>query len=276
MQKIALIFVMVMVNCYGLFAQKDKMKDPDYVNYYITIPPIQGDGFSIQFDDIVSKMGYIKLKIKIYNNSNDYIVFKPYESIFRLAQGEFTGKDKIMIIKPHDNEWKVLDMKGDGRCLVDSFIILLKGLYRFSSQDVVQFAPNFQLPPSLNTFATGAFVCNLLAQKKETQETWVKFICTYTGENAGLIDPNKAVIKLENNQEFANGKSNAKPTVLFKGEEDKFTLYFYVPASITDMQFANMQVVWRNTFVDCPVNSIDPIKVNFVIDKGLTIGKNKY
>ena len=64
--------------------------------------------------------------------------------------------------------------------------------------------------------------------------------------------------------------------MLFKGEEDKFTLYFYVPATVTDMQFANMQVVWKNTFVDCPVSSIDPIKINFAIDRGFTIGKNKY
>ena len=276
MKKIVLLFVIVIVSCYGLFAQKDKMKDPDYVNYYIVIPPIQGDGFSIQFDDIVSKMGYIKLKIRIFNNSNDYIIFKPYESIFKLAQGEFNGKDKIMIIKPHENESKVLDIKGDNKCLVDSFILLIKGLYRFSPQDVVQFTPNFQIPPSLNTFTNGSFTCTLLAQKKETQETWVKFGCTYIGENAGLIDPNKAVIKLENNQEFANGKSNAKASVLFKGEEDKFTLYFYVPATVTDMQFANMQVVWKNTFVDCPVSSIDPIKINFAIDRGFTIGKNKY
>jgi hypothetical protein len=164
-------------------------------------------------------------------------------------------------------------MKGDCKCIVDSFILLIKGLFRFSPQDVVLFTPNFQIPTSLNTFTNDSFTGTLLANKKET---WGKFGCMYLGENTGLIDPNKAAIKLENNQEFANSKSNAKPSVLFKGDEDKFTLYFYVPASITDMQFANMQVVWRNTFVDCPVSSIDPIKVHFVIDRSLTIGKNKH
>jgi len=55
----------------------------------------------------------------------------------------------------------------------------------------MQAAPDFPLPATLNEFTVGSFTCIMTNVKKETAETAVKFKCTYNGEDAGLIDPNK-------------------------------------------------------------------------------------
>lgn len=275
MKKFVLLLCLFVFGTFLLFAQKGKPKDPNYTNYYREIPPIVTEAITITFEDVISKAGYCKLKIRIKNNTNDYILYKPNESSFRLPQGEFQCTDKPLLIKPLDSDFKVLDIKDNGRCLVDSFSLIIRGLYRFSANEVVMMAPNFILPPSANTFNAGPFQCTMLDIKKETQETWVRFNCNYTGDNAGIIDPNKAAVKLETGQEFANGKSNMKQSVLFKGENDKFSLFFNVPPSIVDMQFANMQIDWKNTFLDSRLITLVPKQADFFIDRGKTQGKNK-
>ena len=294
MKKFILLVSLIISGSLMLFAQNDKSKDPNFTNYYKEVAPIITDALTISFEDIVSKSGYCKLKVRIKNNTNDYILFKPTESSFKLPQGEFQCADKMntssaidrglklldiredgfVVIPPLESGSKVLNIKGDGNCLVNSFTLQLNGLYRFSAKDDVQSAQNFNLPASVNTFNSGPFQCTLSGIKKETKETWVKFECKYTGEEAGIIDPNKSVASPENGQEFANGKSHLKQVVLFKGESDKFTLYFYIPVSVADMKTANMQIAWKNTFLDSKINPLPSQKVLFEIDPGKTEGKN--
>lgn len=275
MKKVLLITSLIISISFSIFAQNDKPKDPNYTNYYKEIPPIVTDACIITFEDVVSKMGYCKLKIRIKNTTTDYILFRSTESAFKLPQGDFSCTNKPLVIKPLDSDFKVLDIKADGKCLVDSFALLIRGIYRFSSTEEVQPTPNFNLPPSANTFNNSAFQCTMLNIKKETQETWVKFDCKYLGDNAGIIDPNKTVVRLETGQEFANGRSNMKQVVLFKGETDKFSLFFNVPATIANMQLANMQIAWKNAFLDSPMTLYVPQTVSFVIDSSKTQAKNK-
>jgi hypothetical protein len=296
MKKFVLLFCIIISGSFMLFAQREKPRDPNFTNYYKDVAPITTDAITISFEDVVAKSGYCKLKVRIKNNTNDYILFKTNECSFILPQGEYQcnerlkksnsaldkslhaidiRSDGIILIPPLESGYRVLDIKGDGEYLVESFTLQLKGLYRFSATDEVLSAPNFNLPASANTFTTGPFQCTLTGTKKETKETWTRFECTYTGDEAGIIDPNKTVVRIENGQEFANGKSHLKQNVLLKGETDKFTLFFYVPASVVDMQFANMQIVWKNTFLDSKISPLTSHKVTFVIDPGKTQGKNK-
>jgi hypothetical protein len=275
MKKLILtVFVLSILSLNG-FAQKDKTKIPDYTNYYLDVPSIQTDEVTISFEDVVSKMGYCKLKIRIKNNTPDYILYKCNESVFNLDKDGYQPSDKDIIIKPFESDSKVLDVKGNGKCLVDSFILLVNGLYRFSALNEIQPTSYFFLPPSVNTFAAGTIACTMTDIKKETQETWVRFSCHYSGENAGIIDADKAVARLENGQEFAVSRPRLKPSILMKGESDKISLYFSIPANIGDMQFANMQIDWKNTFIDSKFITLPSIPVKFNIDTVKTQTKNK-
>jgi len=63
--------------------------------------------------------------------------------------------------------------------------------------------------------------------------------------------------------------------MLADGESDKFNYYYEIPASIVDMQFANMQVVWKDTFRESEIVPMSAQSVEMVIDPGMTDGKNK-
>ena len=54
----------------------------------------------------------------------------------------------------------------------------------------------------------------------------------------------------------------------------KIKAVFKVPAKITDMQFANMEIDWKNTFTESKLVPIALPAQNFEIDPGMTEGKN--
>ena len=110
---------------------------------------------------------------------------------------------------------------------------------------------------------------------KKTDLTAVKFECTYKGGAFGIIDPSKVSVRMSNGQEFANSMRKEKKHLLERGEKKKFTLYFDVPANVEDMQFANMEIVWNECFVESKAEEFEIPTVNFEFDPGMTAGKNK-
>jgi hypothetical protein len=171
----------------------------------------------------------------------------------------------------------VIDVKTDGfNANVDRFELLVKGLYLISSSAKSVSAPNFALPPKANDFKVGSqFECNLVKLDKETKATIADFDCKYTGENVGMIQPFKPSVKLENGQEFATSNSKAKTYMLYKGDVQKIRLDFRVPGKITDMQFANMEILWKETFKDAKATQLAEQTIKLEMDRGLTEGKNK-
>jgi hypothetical protein len=258
-----------------LFAQKAQPKKAEYTNYYMDLPPIITDGVIISFEEIVSKTDFIKLKINFKNTTADYFVFKPQESVIKLPQGDFQCIDKQILIPPFESNFKVLDIKSDGKCLVDSFSLLFMGLYKFTPSQLMMYVPNFILSTTNIAFNIGSFQCNMQNLNKQSQETAIKFECNYFGDKVGVIDPNKAMAALDNGQLFPNGKPNMKQIVLFKGDNEKFTLYYYIPSTVADMQTANMQIDWKNTFTESDLIILPPKNINFMIDKVKTKAKNK-
>ncbi|HSY62388.1 MAG TPA: hypothetical protein VK796_10950 [Cytophaga sp.] len=251
-----------------------KKADPDHTNYYkpvtVVLPAIKIDVL-----DVVSKIDYVKFKIKLINTTNDYILYKPQESNFIIEGNEYKPEDKKpVLIQPLDNASRTIDAKGNGSNLhTDNFSFNLDGLYKVVPTGTVN-APNFILPPSVNQFVAGDFTVEMISISKKTQETAVKFKVTYTGEGMGIVDPKKLGVKIESGQIFANEKRD-KSIVLGKGESDTFIALFHIEGKIADMQFANMEIVWNDTFKHAELKKIDGTTLNLVLDPGLTAGKNK-
>lgn len=263
---------------------KDNKNNPDYKFFYKE-QTIETDQATFTLEDLVSRMDYSKLKIRIKNKTNDYLLFKPSECAFKYDGGKsFNSVEKTtpfspkqVVIEPNETETKVLEIKTEGfNTNVDQFDLVIKGLYQVSSSAKVMQAPNFALPAKTNDFKAGSqFECNLVKLEKETKATVAEFECKYTGEDMGMIQPFKAVIKLENGQEFATTSTKVKTFLLSKGDVQKIKLEFRVPAKTADMQFANMDIVWKETFRDAKATALPAKDVKVTLDPGLTEGKNK-
>ncbi|MFA5770828.1 MAG: hypothetical protein WC894_05045 [Patescibacteria group bacterium] len=264
-------------------SQTNNDNNPKHINCYKIPEPIKTGDVTISFDDAVSKMDYVKLKVKITNNTADYIMFNPSECIFEYKEAidkepikkPAKNKEKFILIKPYDKTSKIIETSGDINFHKDSFELKINGLYKVSSKGNAVNAPDYQLPVTTNKFDAGNFSLNMTNLVKETKITEIEFKCIYNGNGVGIIEPSRVVIKLQNGQEFATTNLDAKTILLEKGEDDKFFLTFKIPAKITDMQFATMFLTWKLTFAESTKDAIPISTFKFKIDEELTAVKNK-
>lgn len=258
---------------WNTFAQKSKT-DPDHTNYYAEVTT-ETNEVSIEIKDAVSRIEFSKFKIKLANKTTDYVVFKPKESTFKISGSDFSPNDRLLLLQPSDKGGRVLDIKGNGKNVhADDYQFVLAGLYKIKADAPSTDVANFKLPASVNDVTGGNFKIELLKISKETKETVAKFKVTYTGKGYGLVNPNKLGVKIDNGQEFANAKPQ-DAFLLAPGESDNFVALFTIPGKIADMQFANMEILWRNTFSESDLQKLEGTTIDIKLDEGKTTAKNK-
>ncbi|MBI4648632.1 MAG: hypothetical protein HY738_19115 [Bacteroidia bacterium] len=268
------IIILISINTILPAALTAQTVNPDYTNYYRIPAMIAEDDYSLKISDIVAKMDYAKMSVEITNKTTDYLRYKGDESVFIYKHGKYQDEKGPVLIKPMDNVTKTLKISGDTRFHVDTFSFEFNGLYRIPAKGNIIAAPDFQLPASMNEFDAGPFHVKCIKVKQETQETTAKFECTYKGDNIGIVNPASLAIRLQNGQEFANDDKKEDIEILEKGEDTKFTPSFHIPAKVTDMQFATMNIIWKDTFKEVKPQLYKSKTIQIELDAGMTQGKN--
>jgi hypothetical protein len=278
-QKALLSLCALLLASTQIYAQR-KVTDPKHENHY-AVQPIETDEVSVSFTDSHSQQEFTATKIKVANKTNDYILFKTNEATFKYEFGDFHPsvggffRSAKMTVLPKDSDTRVLKVTGGKNFHVENLTLDLSGFYRVAAEGKTQAAEDFKLPASVNEFKAGNFKCSLEKIKKETKETEVFFKCTYQGNDVGIVDATRITLKTENGQEYANDNKRAKIELLVPGEEITISAAYHVPGKVTDMQFANMLLVWKNTFMESKIVPITVGTASFTLDPGMTEAKNK-
>jgi hypothetical protein len=275
MRKITLLFTAVLIASVSLNAQKKKKLDPKYEHHFKVPAAITTDEFNLEFFNIQSQAEFCKLAVKITNNTNDFIVFDKVASKFNFDFGQFSDKKKDILIQPNDSKKKVLEANGHTAFQVEKFSIDFDGFSLVPIKGTVSEMEDFQVPASKNMIETDLFKVALKKSSLRTQEAVLIFECTYLGNKIGLINPSKLVIKVDGaEKEWANDNRKEGSQMLKKGDKVKLKAIFHIPGRIADMQFANMTILWKDTFVETEAKKLAGHSVNFEIDPGMTNGKN--
>jgi len=251
--------------------------NPKHVNWYKTPDKIETSNYKIELSNIVSKIEYAKLGIKITNTGTDYLMFNKGKSEFVYNDKKFTDKEKIIYILPTKTKSKTIKATGSNMFHKDTIEFNIKGLYVIPAKGKTVKVDDFKFPASKNSFEADNFKVKLLKLKQETQETYAKFECTYIGDKIGIVDPTKLSVKIDGKEDFeyANDNKKAKPELLRKGEKVKFSVYFHIPAKISDMQFSVLKINWNDTFQESIAKEVNIKSLKFTVDEGMTNGKNK-
>jgi len=273
MKKLLALALIAIVSAPAAFAQKKKKYDKIfYSEVNQDIGPV-----SVSITNAVATDAYIKFKFLVKNNSADFILLKTDDIIFKANGKEIKNTEKDLLIGPNDDDYRVIDLKG-GDLQVESFTLEVKGLSKVPAKSKSEDAENFKLPVSKNEFDAGPFHVLQVKNEKKTDLVAVKFTASYNGSKIGIVSPGQASLLTPKGTEFANmgTKGQRKPFLLKKGQEDNFTLYWRdIPTTNGDMQFANLEVIWNDTFVEANPENLAPATMNVAMDAGLTDAKNK-
>jgi len=251
-------------------------KSSKFTNYYYDVTFGEQYGVKLTAKNIISRADFIKLGLEINNQSDNYVFFRKDKCKFVINQNSYFPKTvkKGEIIKP--NKKKVITVKSAGQInyLSEDIDFMPGGFYTFPGEGKIIETDSFHLPATKNTIKNDVFKINMLKLKKETQETAIKFKCTYTGDKIGIINPSQCVLRTESGKEWAPENSKEKVKILQKGEKANFVLIFQIPGKITDMQFAEMDIVWKNTFSESELTPLNFDIQHINIDKNTTNKEN--
>jgi hypothetical protein len=273
MKKAFALALIILVTASFVSAQKKK----NYEKVYYTDVSKDMGPVTVSISNAVATKEYIKFKFTVKNNTADFILLKTDDIIFKANGKEIKNTEKDLFIGPNDDDYKVIDMKGTD-LQVENFSVEVKGLSKVPATAKSEDAENFKLPVSKNEFDAGPFHVLHVKNEKKTDLVAVKFTTTYNGSKIGIVKPGEASLLTPKGTEFANmgTKGQRKPFLLKKGQDDNFTLYWKdIPVSNGDMQFANVEIIWNNCFVEATPETIPAATLDVTMDQGLTDGKNK-
>jgi hypothetical protein len=267
MKKI-IIAIMALACCTAIQAQ-------NYKRVFYKNQTVENKDIRIIIDDAVATDGGIKFKIKIKNLTNDYIIYKPSESAFKIDGKSINPNEKWMIISPNDDDSHVIDLKGPNYKKAADFEFVLDGVYKASSNAKGVVAPDFKLPASQNEFKAGDFTITLEKAKKETARTDAKFNVKYTGSKIAIFEPNKVAMKMPDGKEYANYHSDKKAQLLNTDDVSFTVAWKDIPKTSGDMQFAEMIILWRDAFKETIPVKLPAQTITITFDKDLTETKGK-
>lgn len=261
-----------------LFASNTFAQNSKHVNYYKELPgvSIKSEAYNLSYDNVVAKMDYLKMAIEINNLTSDYLLIKKEEVEYELNGKTYTPAKKWIFIRPNKSIKRTFKIDGQTNYHVDKFKVTPYAIYTFKEGDNIHKAPNFNLPASTNQIKFDDFVVKLLKVKKKTKETVATFEVTYNGDAVALVNPGNLSVTIPDrgDNEFANDSKGAV-RLLTKGEKKTMKAVFHIPASYSDMQFANMEIIWGETFQTSKPEKSVGISSEFVVDEGMTRAKNR-
>jgi len=253
------------------FTTLEAQKEKNYKEIFYKNISGEFDDMTVTTNNGWSDKEFTKFKLKIENKTGDFLIYKPNESVIKLASGDVKVAEKQLEIYPFDSDFRIVNVLGPN-FLVKNYTYVLSGVYKVSTNGEVFKAEDFPLPAVQNEFTAGKFVCTMSSLTKETDKTEVKFECRYTGDKVGVIMPSKAALLLPDGSEMANEKSKSKPIMITKGKTEKITLKWnrMDGGKATDMQKIKLIILWRGTFTEAePVKLKDEI-LEFQIDDALS------
>lgn len=245
--------------------KKEKEKKPRKdEKFFYKETTIETDDYKVYIEDAVALDGFSKFKMKVFNKTNDFLFIKPSEIVFKSGDKVLTNNEKSFVVNPNDEDYKVIDFKGQGMQL-NNYTLELKGFYKASSNGKPMDAPLFDLPATKNDFTVGNFSCVLKNYDANTDRAYAKFECTYNGDNIGIINPYKSACIMPNGQENATSQ-RSKGVLLERGKSDGFSVTFKEIAGAGDLQKKSIKVKWNDTFKEAKLSKLKEDKVTMEYD----------
>lgn len=268
-----LLFISLIVSSLFSIAQdKKKNIDPKYVFCYKNTSFTTND-YKIYIEDAINEDGLSKFKIRIFNKTNDYLIFKPSDIIFKIGNQEIACKEKQILVLPNEESWKVISVRGKG-FQEEKYTVQLKQIHKVSAGAPPLKAEDISFPTNATEFTVGNFKYTIKKADLKTDKSIIRCECVYQGEGVGILSPGKCVAIMPQGQENPNA-DKFKGCLLETGKGENFLIEFREIKGGGDMQKSPLKLIWGETFKESKVESIPGGTINLELDGPKTADRNQ-
>lgn len=217
--------------------------------------------------DVVSTADYTKLKLRIQNLTDDFLVYDPALTTF-IINGEKvpTSEKRVVDIQPQSISSIVLDVKNT-KGIASSLKLDIDGISKVSRQAKVMNAPSFDIPASVNEFKVEGFEVLYMPKESEVKDelTELRFKFTYKGDKIGILQGSKATLNV-NGRDYAILNTGLKTYLLMSGESKILTFKWSFGKGSMNLANSKLAVTWNNTFMEDKPQSLKGKEVELTIN----------
>lgn len=259
-----------------LFIANVAFSQETYEKMYYQDKELTVEKCDIKINNAVGLENEVKFSLKMNNNSNHAVFYRPGESKFVLPTGEVDVLEKEKMVKPEGSKvWTINGMKKDMN-KEQSFTFNLSGIYEIIPEKEYQKVDELKLPLQSNEFGTDKIKFAVLNSVKKTSNTWVKIEVTNNSDQYLLIHPSRVSARMPDGNLYACSNKKADMEVVKPGESTNFTVSWEkMPGgSKNDMQLRDMYIVWDNVVFFGNERLLDGEVIEFEWNETVTKEKN--
>ena len=191
---------------------------PHYEKHYASsVEVIETDEVKIEIIRPHSQESFTQFNVKIYNKTNDYILIKKHETVFKSSEnvyGEKRPKESTIFIEPKGDISRQYKVEGGPGYKVDEIEVQFGGFSRAPVDGTPAGAGEFKMKPDKNSMMMGPFAVTIKKWRFSPKEVSADFKIRYRGEGLGIVDESKIFIRKEDNSTVDNKLVKKKPFVL--------------------------------------------------------------
>lgn len=253
--------------------------DPKFEIRFGAVESVETDEFDISFSEMHCQSEFALVKVDIVNKTDDWLFFDPSKVTFTANGMTYTASGNEWDIDPKKSKSKTVKVAGEGNYRSDSYSVTFDGAIRLLPSTGTVVDPGvFNLPASTNSMTTDKFKISLVEEKRKTKESIIVFECVYLGDHMGIVNSNEPSMCPARDQEKMFSTDNLKdsPKMLKPGKKAKVKMEYHIPASVADMQFADLEIHWNGTLVETKFEELDfELTLDLQRDEELTKLKNQ-
>lgn len=238
----------------------------DYKTIFFQEVTFESDDYKMYLVRCFAREEVLKLKIRIFNKTNDVLYVKPEEFVFVVSGKTLKGQGKTFAIQPNGDEARFIDVEDKGMNMkCEGFDVTLNGFYKIPFEGEAYTCPNMEWPVKRGSdVIAGPVKCTVTDNQMGKEKSFAKYSCSYSGDKICILDPSKSVAIMPKGQE---NKSTVKKDVflLEGGQNDNITLEFKRLNGAGDLT-DGINVKWNETFRVSTAISLKTIKVPMKID----------
>lgn len=238
----------------------------DYKTIFFQEVTLETDDYKMYLVRCFAREEVLKLKIRIFNKTNDVLFIKPEEFVFVVSGKTLKGIGRTFAVQPNGEEARFIDAVDKGMNMkCENFEVTLNGFYKIPSDGEAHTCANSEWPVKRGSEITaGPVKCTVIDNQMGKEKSFAKYNCSYSGDKICILDPSKSVAIMPKGQE---NKSTIKKDVflLENGQTDNITLEFKRLNGAGDLT-DGINVKWNETFRVSTAISLKTIKVPMKID----------
>jgi len=255
MKKMVTLLVVLFAALHNISAQKE-------INY-INPPAINGEGYSLWLDDIVSNESLCKLRITVQNTKSDvYLVYYLQKSGFEFEKlGKYYEKKiKGVVIDPNTKDAVVVKVT-DNDYRHKTFTFYPEGLYAANTNTPSLQLPNMPLKPGgtdkLDKEGALITLSDVSVDKKGLTSVTLEIGLAASAANSLLlIDPSKMAVEAENGQAIESDIKNDKVKALLAGDSKKNKFSYSAGQAV--------HINWRDALKVMPLVPVEVSSVKII------------